>query len=67
MPYTKNNPPERIKGLPLKAKNIWISAFNNAFSANNRNEEISNKIAWSAVKKKYKKVNNKWVEKEVIR
>ena len=54
MPYSKHNIPNSIKELPSKAKDIFISAFNNAFGQN-KDEEQSTKIAWSAVKKVFKK------------
>lgn len=49
MPYSKGKYPDRIKGLPTHAQDIWVSAFNNAIKSNN--EESSDKIAWSAIKK----------------
>jgi len=29
MPYTKDNPPERIKGLPAHAQTIWLLLVGN--------------------------------------
>lgn len=62
MPYSKGNYPNRIKKLPSHAQDIWVSAFNNAIKSNN--EESSNKIAWSAVKKAGYMQNDKgnWVK-----
>lgn len=48
MPYT--SPPSRIKGLPKHAQDIWVSSFNSAWKQD-KNEEMCNKVAWSAVKK----------------
>ncbi len=62
MPYTKSNPPARIKKLPTHAQSIWISAFNSAL-VQYKDEGKANAVAWAAVKRDYKKVNNKWVRK----
>lgn len=65
MPYTNDNPPERIKSLPSHAQEIWIAAFNNADKQHPGDEEASNRIAWAAVKVKYEQ-NEKgdWIAKE---
>lgn len=63
MPYTTTNPPSRISKLPKAAQSIWIAAYNSAY-AQYKNEESANKVAWAAVKRKYKKVGDKWVKKE---
>jgi len=63
MPYTRDNPPARIKKLPKHAQSIWISAYNNAIKQYEGNEERANKVAWGAVKRDYKKVGDKWVKK----
>lgn len=65
MPYTPDNPPERIKGLPKEAQRIWISAFNSALSQYKGDEEKSNKVAWGAVKNKFKQVEGEWVKYEL--
>jgi cation transport regulator len=64
MPYSKNSDlPDNVrKVLPQKAKTIFRKAFNNAH-IEYKDEITAFKVAWSAVKKQYKKVNNKWVEK----
>jgi len=65
MPYKIDNPPERIKKLPKHAQSIWISAYNSAYKQHDKDEEVSNKIAWSAVKKIYEKdKDGKWVKKK---
>jgi cation transport regulator len=51
MPYTINSIPDRIRDLPVKARKIWINAFNSAYDQYNKNEQKSNSIAWAAVKK----------------
>ena len=63
MPYTKDNPPERIKHLPKHAQSIWISAYNAAYEQYDKDEERANKVAWAATKKQYKKVKDKWIKK----
>ena len=61
MPYSIDNPPDRISNLPKQAQRIWISAFNNAIEDND--EESANKIAWDAVKRKYKKSGDNWTKR----
>jgi cation transport regulator ChaB/phage I-like protein len=63
MPYTINNPPDKIKALPNHAKEIWITAFNAALTKY-KDEEMANKVAWSAVGNKYEKQGDKWVVKK---
>lgn len=60
--------------LPKGAQTIWVKAFNNAIKqykdpSKRRGEqdldEVAGKIAWSAVKKEYKKGDDdKWHKKE---
>ncbi|MBI2632677.1 ChaB family protein [Candidatus Pacearchaeota archaeon] len=77
MSYVSNEKlPERIRrNLPVRAQTIFRKSFNNAEkqykNLNKRRgkatlEEVSNKIAWSAIKKKYKKFNDKWVIKTIF-
>jgi cation transport regulator len=62
MSYTIDNPPERIKGLPRHAQEIWIATYNNALKQYGDNEEKLNAIAWAAVKQKYEKdERGRWV------
>lgn len=74
MPYDKiNELPDSVKdNLPKKAQEIFKEAFNNAWKqykdpqdrrGNNSREEAANKVAWSAVKKKYKKEKGSWKKK----
>jgi len=64
MPFTKEDPPEKIKGLPAHAQDIWISAFNNAIKQYDGDEEKANATAWAAVKKAgyEKNKEDKWVK-----
>lgn len=65
MPWSTNKElPKNIKNnLPEPAQTIFRNAFNNAIK-NNQSEEIAMKIAWAAVKRSFKKINNKWVRKD---
>lgn len=52
--------------LPVHARDIFRAAFNNAWETYNASppherEEICHRIAWSAVKKKYRKSGDYWV------
>lgn len=74
MPYKNiKDLPERIKdNLPKHAQEIYRKSFNNAWKqykdpkerkGNASREEVSHKVAWVAVKQKYKKVKGDWKEK----
>jgi len=62
MPYSKTSElPKGVKdALPAQAQTIFMKAFNSAEKDND--EEAAFKIAWAAVKKSYKKVDDKWVK-----
>ncbi len=56
------------KDLPSGAKKIFVAAEANARNTTckdegDRKDECASRIAWSAVKKKYKKVGDEWVQK----
>lgn len=66
MPYNNiSDLPDQVKDhLPKHAQDIYKEAFNNAFKEyknpkdrkdNSSQEETAHKVAWSAVKTKYKK------------
>lgn len=75
MPYKKlSDLPEPIKEhLPKEAQKIYRATFNAAWDEyadpksrrdDSSREEIAHKVAWSSVKKKYKKGSgDHWVEK----
>ncbi len=74
MPYdTVDELPKQVRNsLPEKAQKIFKEAFNNAWSqysdpekrrGDASQEEVANRVAWSAVKKKYEKKNDEWVKK----
>jgi len=64
MPISKQDAPDT---LPDKAKEIYVSAFNSAYEGTCEDRDdrdaCSAKIAWSAVKKKYKKSGDTWERK----
>jgi len=53
--------------LPVHAQEIYCSAFNHAWetyaTASNR-EEIAHRVAWAAVKRRYRKSGPEWVSLE---
>lgn len=67
MPYSKKTelPPKVKHSLPQGAQTIFLKAFNNAFRQYHGDESRSFKVAWSAVKKSYRKnPRGKWVKKK---
>lgn len=68
----KTNLLKQTNKLPLEAKEVYKSAFNSAekFYSNPKKREdinesketVASKVAWSALKKKFKKVNDKWIK-----
>jgi cation transport regulator len=74
MPYTSNaDLPDSVKNsLPPHAQDIYKAAFNSAFEeykkpskkrTSETREQVSHKVAWAAVKQKYIKKDDTWVEK----
>lgn len=74
MPYkTTKDLPVQLNHLPEHAKSIFLHAFNNAWDeysdpskrkSGSSHEETAFRVAWAAVKKKYKKdKDNNWIEK----
>ncbi len=74
MPYEKiDELPDSVKNnLPKQAQDIYKEAYNSAWdeykNPNKRKdqssrEETAHKVAWSAVKKKYKKDGDTWKKK----
>ena len=68
MPYRVNAdlPPSVRDHLPEHAQDIYREAFNHAFAAHAgdpRQEEAAHRIAWAAVKRRYKKVSDFWEER----
>jgi cation transport regulator len=69
MPYRTNaSLPERVRRhLPPEAQTIYRNAFNNAWTryrqTDPRYEEIAHRIAWTAVKRGYRKLGDVWIAK----
>ena len=65
MPYGSNDDlPDSVRhALPPHAQDIFREAFNNALEEYGR-EENAFRVAWAAVKKRYRKVRGAWVEKD---
>lgn len=57
-------PVEILKKLPAKARQLWESTYSAA--KEQYGEERAGKIAWAAVKKRFKKVEDKWVAKFIV-
>ncbi|HUZ74590.1 MAG TPA: ChaB family protein [Stellaceae bacterium] len=68
MPYASNDdlPPAMRRRLPPHAQDIFRSAFNHAWASYGarepwRREEIAHRVAWAAVKRRYRRSGNVWV------
>jgi len=57
MPYKDlSDLPKSVREhLPIHAQEIYQAAYNNAWDEYGQDEERAHRVAWSAVKKKYKK------------
>jgi cation transport regulator len=69
MPYAANEdlPAPLRRRLPLHAQDIFREAFNHAWLNYGddplRREEIAHRVAWAAVKRRYRKLDGVWVPK----
>ena len=69
MPYvTTSDLPSAARRLPPHAQEIFLSAFNSAWQSYadrdaQEQEEIAFRVAWAAVKKRYRKQGERWVPK----
>ena len=68
MPYRSvlDLPPAIQERLPLHAQDIFLAAFNNAYEEyadRVDREAVAFRVAWAAVKRKYRKQGEQWVEK----
>ena len=66
MPYLSTDDlPHAIRAhLPPHAQDIFLAAFNNAWGAHGHDPEIeaiAHRIAWAAVKRRYRKSGDVWV------
>ena len=60
MPYNKiEDLPDNVKILPKAAQQIWLRVFNETLMKY-KNENTAIRIAWTAVKNKYEKVEDTW-------
>lgn len=71
MPYASNDDlPASVRDhLPPHAQDIFRAAFDAAFTEHEgdpRQEEAAFRIAWGAVKKRYRKAGSTWVPKEMF-
>ena len=67
MPYVSiDDLPDTVKhSLPKHAQEIFKEAFNNASDEYaDSDESRAFRVAWAAVKKQYRKVDDKWVRAE---
>ncbi len=65
MPYRSSEdlPPRVRQHLPTHAREIYREAFNNAwqqYAGDPRREEIAHRVAWAAVKRRYRKGGGMW-------
>lgn len=78
MPYKHlSDLPDSVKDhLPKHGQEIYMSAYNSAWEQyedpdKRKNEatreEVSHRVAWSAVKEVYEKDGNRWVQKKVAK
>jgi cation transport regulator len=68
MPYARNTdlPPYIRRRLPPHAQDIFRAAFNHAYEAHRddpHREEAAHRIAWAAVKRRYIKLGDRWIER----
>jgi cation transport regulator len=67
VPYvTTSDLPPAVRRLPPHAQEIFLSAFNSAWQSYadrgpHEQEEIAFRVAWAAVKKRYRKQGETWV------
>ena len=68
MPYrsTLDLSPSIRERLPIHAQEIFLAAFNNAFdeyAGRPDREAVAFRVAWAAVKRKYRRIGDDWVQK----
>ncbi len=70
MPYAsiEDLPPPVQAHLPRHAQEIYLGAFNNAwieYAARGPTREVTaHRVAWAAVKRKYRKSGDQWVPRD---
>lgn len=65
MPYADiDDLPASVRAhLPINAQEIYRAAFNAAFSEYPAREDTARRVAWAAVKRRYRKKGPLWVER----
>jgi cation transport regulator len=66
MPYASNADlrPSLREQLPEHAQDIYRAAFNNAwdeYASRSDREAVAHRVAWTAVKRHYRKLGGRWV------
>ena len=63
MPYARNDelPPAVRNHLPVHAQDIFREAFNHAWEQHGGDEQAVFRIAWAAVKRRYRKRGRVWL------
>jgi cation transport regulator len=71
LPYAsiEDLPPPVQAHLPLHAQEIYLGAFNNAWieyaaRGPTQREVTAHRVAWAAVKRKYRKSGDQWVPRD---
>jgi cation transport regulator len=68
MPYAAiSDLPPAVRRLPVHAQEIFRAAFNAAWDSyaergEQAQEEIAHRVAWAAVKRRYRKVGRRWID-----
>jgi cation transport regulator len=70
MPYATNEDlPQSVKAhLPAHAQDVFRETFNSAWATYGASQSVGReatafRVAWAAVKRRYEKVDDRWVEK----
>lgn len=71
LPYASIDdlPPPVRSHLPLHAQEIYLAAFNNAWTEYHshgpeQREQTAHRVAWAAVKRKYRKSGDRWISRQ---
>jgi len=66
MPYATNEDlPSSVRAhLPPHAQDIFRAAFNHAWASYGGREATAHRVAWAAVKRRYRKLGDEWVPLE---
>ena len=66
--YALEDLPPAVRRLPLHAQEIFRAAFNAAWHSYadrtpSEQEETAFRVAWAAVRKRYRKIGDAWIER----